>query len=216
MLVIIIKFRLIAFDMDGTLVEETSCWRIIHRKFGVEDLAIKNFNDWRRGEINYRDFMMRDIELWGSGIHVSEIDEILSDFNLVPNSRNVIRQVKESGYETAIITGGLDILADKVSEELEIPHVLANGLKLDDEGYLSGEGVFRVDPLRKHKALQELINALNIGNLECIGVGDSEYDASFLEYVGMGVAVGDDDKLKSVADITIRDFGVFDLLLKYI
>ncbi|KXB09161.1 hypothetical protein AKJ35_00495 [candidate division MSBL1 archaeon SCGC-AAA833F18] len=210
------KFKLIAFDMDGTLVEETSCWGIIHREFGVEDQASGNLEDWKQGRIDYPEFMRRDIKLWGSPPPISQIEEILSNFNLAPNARGVVSELKERGYEVAIITGGLDILADKIAQELKIPHVLANGLEVDEEDYLTGEGIFRVDPLRKYEALEGLTDELGVSMKECVGVGDSEYDVSLLEHVGMGVAIGDSDELTKVADVVIEDFKDFDLLLNYL
>ncbi|MBS3815028.1 MAG: HAD-IB family phosphatase [Hadesarchaea archaeon] len=210
------SFSLVAFDMDGTLVKEDSCWEIIHREFDSGDQAKENLEKWEKGLIDYPEFMRRDIELWDSRVHISDIDEILSDYELAPNAQEVISELKGRGYEVAIITGGLDILADKVAQELGIPHVLSNSLETDEEGYLTGEGIFRVDPLRKYKALRDFTSEIGAEMSECVGVGDSKYDTSLLEHVGLGIAIGGNEELIEVADIVINDFNDFDLLLDYL
>lgn len=209
-------YKLVSFDMDGTLVEEPSCWRTIHRHFGTEEAASKNLGAWERGEIDYSEFMRRDIALWEPTPHISQIEEILSGFNLVPNISEVSSELREEGYEIAIVTGGLDLLADKVARELKIPHILANGLRVDDDGFLIGEGILRVDPLRKDEALKELIDELGINMSECVCVGDSKYDISLLKRTGMGVAIGSGSSLAEVADVVISDFEDFDRLLDFL
>lgn len=131
-------YELIVFDMDGTLVEEVSCWSVIHREFDALDEAYKNFRSWERGEIEYEEFMSRDIGLWNPTPHISEIEKILSNYKLFPKVSSTIEEIKNRGYETAIISGGIDVLAEKVAKDLNISHVYANGLETDEEGFLTG------------------------------------------------------------------------------
>lgn len=212
----LVDYKLVAFDMDGTLVKEHSSWRKIHCYFSTEEAALKNLSVWKRGRIDYLEFMCRDIALWKPTPHISKIEEILSDFKLAPHASEVMSEIRRRGCEISIVTGGLDVLANKVAKELQITHVLANGLEVDENGYLIGEGILRVDPRRKFEALLELIDELGINEGECVCVGDSEYDVSFLERAGMAVAIGDDRRLVEAADVVIPDFGSFDRLLEYL
>ncbi|MDI6883933.1 MAG: HAD-IB family phosphatase [Hadesarchaea archaeon] len=210
------RYKLVAFDMDGTLVVEESCWGTLHRHFGTQEAARRNLRAYERGEIDYQEFMRRDISLWRPPPHISEIEQVLASFTLAPKVAGIVKDIHERGYSTAIITGGLDILARRVAEELRIGHVFANGLAVDERGRLSGEGIFRVEPSLKDEVLSRLVERLGMTLDECVAVGDSKYDVRFLKRAGLGVAIGGSSELARVADVVIRDFEHFPQLLDYL
>ncbi len=210
------KYKLVAFDMDGTLVEGDSCWGVLHRHFGTQGAARKNLDAYERGEIDYPEFMRRDISLWKPSPHISQIERVLEGFKLKPNAAEVLVGICEKGYQTAMITGGLDLLAEKVAAMLGVKHVLANGLEVDEQGRLTGEGIFRVDPCFKHEVLDKLARELGFTLRECVAVGDSKYDVNFLKHAGFGVAIGNDMELAEVAEVVIQDSERFPQLLNYL
>lgn len=210
------SYKLVAFDMDGTLILEESCWRIIHQRFGTSEAAHKNLMAYDSGKIDYGEFMRRDIALWRPAPTIDEIGKILSHYTLTPNVKKVVKQIVHRGFQTAIITGGLDILASKVARELGIPQVIANGLVVDRSGRLTGEGILRVEPRQKDKNLVQLAKDLGISLEECVAVGDGEYDVNFLKKAGLAVAVGRNPRLVRVADLVIDDFSQFPRLLDYL
>jgi len=195
----------IAFDLDGTLVEDRSSWKKIHRHFGVEELARNNMQLYESGKIDYEEFMRRDIALWPSELHLNDIELLLSKFALNSQARVVTSEIKKMGYEIVIVSAGLDLLANKVAEALDLTIVLANGLQTDFRGYLTGNGIFRVDLLRKDLALENALRSLGVSMRECMAVGDSKYDTTFLQRAGFGVAVGKDPDLATIASFVINE-----------
>ncbi len=210
------RYKLVAFDMDGTLILGDSCWGVIHRHFGSREAALGHLRAWEAGEIDYLEFVRRDIALWQPVPTVADIRKILSSYTFAPHVREVVGEVRRRGYQAAIVTGGLDILADEVARDLDIAHVIANGLAADERGRLTGEGIIRVEPTKKDGILVQLSGRLGIAAEECVAVGDSKHDAKFLEQAGLGIAVGDDPDLARVADVVIRDFEDFPQLLDYL
>ncbi len=197
------RFKLIAFDLDGTLINESSSWKTLHDYFGTS--SVNNLKAYERGIIDYREFMRRDITSWPKKLHISKIREILSQYTLKSDAKNVIEKLKKMGYELAIVTAGVEELAKKVAKDLEIKYIIANSLETDKDGYLTGNGIFRVDLINKHEALKKLSENLGYSIKECIAVGDSKYDKKFLENAGLGIAIGTDNDLKRCAAISIQN-----------
>jgi len=210
------RYKLIAFDMDGTLTEEDSCWGVLHRYFGTQEAARGNLKAYEREEIDYPEFMRRDIALWRPPPTLEQVRRVLTPCRLAPNVERVVGEIHRRGYRTAVITGGLDLLAEEVTRGLGIRYVFANGLAADEKGHLTGEGIFRVEPRFKHELLAGLVSELGINLQQCVAVGDSKYDVNFLKHVGLGVAVGADSELARVADVVIRDFEHLPQLLDYL
>lgn len=204
------SYRLVAFDMDGTLVKERSSWWTLHEHFETMEGAVKNAEDFESGLIDYEQWMIRDLALWGTRANMSVLDKVLSNYTLAKNSKVVVGKLQRRGYETAIATSGLKLLADKVGKDLGITHVVANELAFDDEGYLTGDVVARVDPRRKHEALAPILKLLDVSLSECVAVGDSSYDREILKNCGLGIALGSGEGLRDVAQFVIKD--LIDLL----
>jgi phosphoserine phosphatase len=113
--------------------------------------------------------------------------------------------LRKRKLEVAIVTTGLDIIANSVASKLRIPNIMANGLVLDENGYLTDRVIFNVDLFEKDKAFRRLIKKIGVLKSQCIAVGDSKYDASFLQSAGLGIACKKDSGLTNVADATISD-----------
>lgn len=195
----------VAFDVDGTLVKEKSSWLTVHRYFGTLNDACKNLILYNNHQIDYPTFMRKDIELWGKSIDEKKIHQILDGFTLHSKARYVIQKLKSRGFTILLISAGIDILVEKVASDLKINHYVSNGLATDEKGYLTGEGVFRVDLWRKDKALKNILECINLEPKDCIAVGDSKYDAEFLKQSGVGVALGNNVELKKYAKYSISD-----------
>lgn len=197
------KYRLVAFDMDGTVISGADSWRKLHEYFGVENQL--NFRDFLEKKIDYLEFMRRDIRLWQPPPHIDEVKKVLLDYEFQPHAKQVIKKLKELGLKISIISAGIDIRAKDVGNKLGIKCTLANGLKVDGKGFLVGEGILRVDLLKKEEALEKVANKFGFKIEECIAVGDSKFDKSFLSAAGLGIAYKPAEELKQNADLVIED-----------
>jgi phosphoserine phosphatase len=179
-------YRLAAFDLDGTLLEEDSSWAALHRFFGTTHESHASLKLYSEGKIDYIEFMRRDIAAWPKGVTLAEVEAILSGYRIRREAPETIRQLRRRSIEPAIITSGIDILAEKVAEELGIKYWIANGLKFDSSGKILPTGVGRVDPTRKDLAYLSVLKSLKVDAKETIAVGDTVYDLAFLKSAGMG------------------------------
>ncbi|MEM1524877.1 MAG: HAD-IB family phosphatase [Nitrososphaerales archaeon] len=185
------RFKLVAFDMDGTLIEDKSSWLKIHEYFNTVSKAKKYLKLYQQGKITYEEFMERDIGAWPKPLHISKILQILSNCKIRPEAEFVIQKIHEKGLKTAVISAGIEHLVSKIANELGINYYFANKLCVDEQGYLTGKGIMVVEPMRKDDILRALVNKLGLNLSQCIAIGDSPLDSSFLKSVGLGLYLGD-------------------------
>lgn len=200
------KYDIVVFDLDGVLVEIESSWVWLHEYFEVNnDDALRAYF---YGEIDDLEFMRRDIALWHrkkARIHISEIERILSKAPLMKGVKETISRLKAEKIKTAIISGGLEQLGRNVANRIGIDYVLANGLEVDEEGYLLSNGILNVEIADKGKALLMLLTRLNIKPSRCVAVGNSYIDISMFKNSGLGIAFNPFDELvRESADVVIK------------
>ena len=106
------SFDLVAFDMDGVLVDYSSCWTWVHHYFGVDnEPALLSFVN---GEINDMEFMRRDIALWRDRDPRLDLDGLRCILEPLPFNKGIgetVTSLKEHGIKAVIVSGGLDIVA---------------------------------------------------------------------------------------------------------
>jgi len=198
--------RLVVFDMDGVLADIESSWVHVHRHFGVNN--DHSLYAYLRGEIDDLEFIRRDIGLWKKtepDVTEERIKEILRDVPIMPGARRTIRELKRMGIGTAIVSAGIDLLAERISKELGVDAHLANGLVKDGAGRLSGEGILRVKLMDKGDAVTEMINAMKVQTKDVVAVGNSRYDVSMFKRAGVGIAFQpSDDFVRTSAQVVVQ------------
>lgn len=199
--------RLVAFDLDGTLVDAPSSWGWVHRHFGESnDESLRLFLE---GKIDDAEFIQRDIRLWWKhrpGITVDDVEAILADVPLMPGARTLFDGLRARGILSAIVSGGIDLLARRVGRELGVAYVLANGFAVDSDGRLTGTGHIRVPIKDKESVLARVQQQLGVPPSDTAAVGNSEIDVGMFRRARVGIAVRpDDDFVRRAASYVVED-----------
>lgn len=201
------------FDLDGTLLEEDSSWAALHRFFGTTRESQTSLRLYSEGKIDYVEFMRRDIAAWPKGVTLAEVEAILAGYRIRREAPETLRQLRKKGIEPAIITSGIDILAEKVAEELGVEHWIANGLRFDSAGRILPTGVGKVDPTRKDLAYLSMLRSMNVDAKDTIAVGDTVYDLAFLKSAGKGFMLAHSTTVDDPSIIRIQKLtDIFDYL----
>lgn len=201
------KIKLVIFDMDGVLINSLSSWKYLHDYFGTcNDNSV---DDYLKGKIDDIEFIKRDVSLWQKNnklISRNKIVEIFSNIPIMNGAKKCISYLKEHEVKTAIVSAGIDILADRVKKELGIDYSFSNGIKTDEKGYLINEGILNVQLMYKDKTVEDISKKLDISFEEMAAVGNSCFDIPMLELCGLGIAFNpEDDCTRRAADFVVEE-----------
>jgi len=196
--------RLVVFDVDGTLTQHSSVWWRLHELFGTTKKGRLYFDQYFAGEINYEQWADYDAALW-TGEPVSKIMEIVSETKLVPGVRETIATLRNHRINTAILSGGLDIMADDIARRSGIEYVLTNKLGIKD-GVLTGTVENIIGWAEKADHIQTIIDHFDTTLEETAFVGDGRNDISVLSVVGLSIAFNpEDQEVADSAQVVIRE-----------
>ena len=208
------SFDLVAFDMDGVLVDYTSSWTWVHEHFKVDNEA--SLVAYIEGRIDDREFMRRDIKLWlrvKNDLCVHDVEKILRPVPIIAGIKETVTELRRLGIRCVIVSGGLDMTARRIAEENGFDDHMANSLECDAQGRLTGEGVLRVDLTNKGKALRHFQNQYGISEERTVAIGNSFVDVSMFNGSGLSIAFNPiDDFVEKNADVVLRSRDLRDVL----
>jgi phosphoserine phosphatase len=202
--------------MDGVLLDTVSSWRYIHEHFGTTNQ--RSIIPYLRGDIDYLEFIRRDVSLWktnGESVMMTTIQKILYTIPFMKGVDECILYLKEHGIQTAIVSAGLDILAEKVAKDSGIDYTFANEVKVGIDGRLTGEGVLHVELMHKDENVKALAEKLHLPLDACAAVGNSCFDIPMLQICGLGIAFNPEDTcVVENADVVIEGKDLSQLIPK--
>jgi len=179
--------RVLFSDLDGTLVEEDSSWRVLHRFLGVDHLASKALERFSRGEMDYEEFVKHDVSLWPKGLLRSFFEYVFSRVRIREEAKSLFKQLKELGVLRVIVTSGLNVLAERVCRELGADECISNEMVFDEKGFFTGTVRINVDPSKKARVLENVCRKYSIPLSETAAIGDTIYDKSMFQAASLSI-----------------------------
>ncbi len=202
------KYKLIIFDIDGTITEHVSSWQLIHERLNIWNVKASEYQEsFRRGKISYNKFCDLDAACW-KGLSEKKINSFFNPLTYTKNAKACIKKLKKRGFKLAAISSGLQYIGERVKSELPFDYILTNRL-LSRNGILTGKVKIDIVHGRKCKIVKDVLKKFKISASEAIGVGDSEGDISLIRNAGYSIAFNSISKdLSDMADYNCktRDF----------
>ncbi len=199
--------ELVCFDMDGVLIDVGSSWVMVHKHFGVENQA--GLEAYLNGEFDDKEFIRRDVALWLAKqpqLRREDFQKIFQEPPFMDGVQETVETLQAEGIECAIVSGGVNIIAEDIARRLRIPHVAANGFLYDDEGHLTGEGIVKTPLNDKALPLLEFAREMDVPLERILSIGNSMPDTSMFEVTGRSIAFHpEDDYTRHHATWTIED-----------
>jgi phosphoserine phosphatase len=212
-------YKLVIFDMDGTLIQGRGIFVIAEKKNFIDELL-------RLIKYDGIDFYQKSIEIakLSKGFNKNEFLNIFRTVALQDFIKDVIKQLKNRNIITAIATDSYKFLADDLKDRLGIDYVFANNLIINND-IITGELEIHNKELKKDfyngkiysicksDVLDQLCNKLGIQVEESIAIGDGKVDISMLKKAGLGIAFNASEEVQKNANVVTNDMRT---ILKYI
>jgi len=209
-------FKLIAFDMDSTLIN-IECVDEIADAVGRKAEVAAITEAAMRGEItDFKDSLRRRVALL-KGVSVASMDEVYHErLRLNPGAAELVRACKAAGLRVLLVSGGFTYFADRVRDLLDIDYLRANVLEVES-GLLTGKLVDQpwgdiCDGEEKRRTLLATCAELGIEPQQAIAMGDGANDLPMMGVAGLSVAYHAKPKVREQAMVAINEGGLDRLL----
>jgi phosphoserine phosphatase len=213
------QFKLIAFDMDSTLIN-IECVDEIADAAGRKAEVAAITEAAMRGEItDYKESLRQRVALL-QGVTVSHMQQVLSErLRLNPGAADLVKTCKSAGMKVLLVSGGFTFFTDPVRDLLGIDWTRSNVLEVND-GVLTGRMVDQpwgdiCDGEEKRKTLLETCQQMGISPSQAIAMGDGANDLPMMGVAGLSVAYHAKPKVREQAMVAI-DAGGLDRLLEVV
>jgi len=208
------QFKLVIFDLDGTLTQERSIWEYIHKKLGKWYGFAEEYQDlFLAGKISYEEFCERDAQVW-KGMKLEELLEIVKAVPFHPGVNELINFLKQKGLNLSMVSSGLSLLTNWVHQRYGFDYSVSNNL-LHENGVLTGKVKIQVYFDKKAEWVRKILNQFEVKPEEVIAVGDSRGDIDMFQMVGFSIAFNSSCKdLDKIASACIQSQNLADIIPK--
>ena len=213
-------FKLIAFDMDSTLIN-IECVDEIADAVGRKAEVAAITEATMRGEIaDFKESLRRRVALL-KGVTLADMEVVYRErLQLNPGAAELVAACKAAGLKVLLVSGGFTFFSDRVRDRLGIDFTRANVLEVVN-GELTGRMVDQpwgdiCDGAEKRRMLLQTCEQLGITPKQAIAMGDGANDLPMMtacsEAGGLSVAYQAKPLVREQAMVAINRGGLDQLL----
>jgi phosphoserine phosphatase len=213
------NFKLIAFDMDSTLIN-IECIDEVADAAGRKAEVAAITEAAMRGEIaDYKESLRQRVALL-RGVPVMALNQVYTErLRLNPGAETLVHACQQAGLKTLLVSGGFTFFTDRIRDLLHIDFTRSNVFEIEND-QLTGRMVDQAwgdicDGEEKRRMLLATCEALGISSQQAIAMGDGANDLPMMSVAGLSVAYHAKPKVREAAHVVI-DQGGLDRLLELI
>lgn len=209
-------FKLIAFDMDSTLIN-IECVDEIADAAGRKAEVAAITEAAMRGEItDYKESLRQRVTLL-KGVSVAHMEQVYNErLQLNPGAAELVAACQRAGLKVLLVSGGFTFFTDRIRDRLRIDFTRSNVLEIAN-GELTGRMVDQpwgdiCDGNEKRVMLLQTCLQLGVEPHQAIAMGDGANDLPMMGVAGLSVAYHAKPAVREKAMVAINSGGLDRLL----
>lgn len=204
-------FRLVAMDMDSTLIT-IECIDEIADMQGLKPQVAAITEAAMRGELDFSESLVRRVALL-EGLEASALQRVYDErLRISMGGEAMLGAVQAAGLKTLLVSGGFTFFTERLTPRLGLDYAHANVLEVID-GRLSGRvlgGI--VDAEEKRRTVERVCAELGIAPSQAIVMGDGANDLRMMGIAGLSVAFRAKPVVRQQAHVALNFSGLDGLL----
>ena len=202
--------RLVAFDMDSTLIQAEVIDELAKRA-GVGKQVSAITERAMHGEMDFKESLRQRVALL-KGLPESALAEVAATLKLTDGTERLMSTLKKLGYKTAILSGGFTYFGRALQRRFGFDYVFSNDLEIEN-GIITGKLASEiVDGARKAALLASIAQHEGFSLEQTIAVGDGANDLPMLSIAGLGIAFRAKPIVKESAKQSLNTHGLDGIL----
>ena len=209
-------YKLIAFDMDSTLINIECVDEIAAAVNKKEEVAAITEATMQGIISDFKESLRQRVALL-KGVPESTLQTIYDErLQLNPGAEALVAACKRAGLKTLLVSGGFTFFTERIRQRLGIDFTRANLLEVEDSA-LTGQVLPQpwgdiCDGAEKARTLLEVATLMGIAPEQVIAVGDGANDLKMMQEAGVSVAYRAKPAVRRQATIAINEGGLDRLL----
>lgn len=195
--------KLIAFDMDSTLIQCEVIDEIARHNKVYEDVS-KITEAAMQGKLDFNESLRKRVKLL-EGTPLNYLEEFRSKLPFTEGLDELIDYLKSEQYYIIILSGGFDFFAKFILEKYQFDGQKSNQLEIK-HNHLSGNLLGEIiDAEKKRHYLQKFASDLKIDKQFTVAVGDGANDLMMLQASYKGIAFNAKELVQAQARYAVND-----------
>lgn len=204
------KFKMVCFDMDGTLIKGTTANIFFAKLLGVEEQMCGLESQFKAGKIDSEMFMHLSLDIMRKLSNKIVKDNFYA-MPLINHIDETISKLKSYKVITNIVTTSNVMFAKEFQNVFGFDYVYGTQFEVTKYGKIK-KGISACEKEYKSRFVKELSNSFNISMDEVVAIGDSMTDIPLFNEVGLSIALNYDKSLDGMANIYLRSESLLSIL----
>jgi HAD superfamily phosphoserine phosphatase-like hydrolase len=190
------RFRVIGFDLDGTLLRGyefswTLVWEFLKVPGAVSKEARRKYLASKKSFADYQEWCEHDLRhMRQRALRREQFADITKSVSVTNNLIEALTILRDEGFVLAIISGGIDaFIKEKIpNAEQLFDYICVNRLEYDDQGIVCAIEPTPFDFAGKATALDMICKDHGVTLAEAVFVGEGMNDAYVAQAAGLSIA----------------------------